>query len=110
YTSLPIKQIVCMVQKEVAEQLCATHNQTKQRGRLSIFTEFFCKKRDLLFSVSPENFSPQPKVFSSVIHLEPKQNLSMQDLLLWDKLEIVLRKFFSLKRKSIQKIFKIINI
>lgn len=63
--NLPIKKIVTMVQKEVAERMIAAPN-SKIYGAMSVAVQFRadCK---IAFDVPPENFLPRPEVTSSVI-------------------------------------------
>jgi len=58
-----------MLQREVAERVCA-HPGTKAYGGLSIVVQLVAKAR-VAFSVPPGAFSPQPKVHSSVVVIEP---------------------------------------
>lgn len=61
------KEAVLMMQKEVAERLVAKPA-GKQYGILSVQTQLFSSP-ELLFHVSPNSFSPPPKVMSSVVRL-----------------------------------------
>ena len=62
-----IRQVVCMVQKEVANRLRAGPG-TKTYGILSVLLQAFYDIT-LLFQVSPGVFSPPPRVQSAVIRL-----------------------------------------
>lgn len=62
-----VRQVVCMIQKEVAERLRAGPG-TKTYGILSVLLQAFYDIR-ILFSVSPSVFSPPPRVQSAVIRL-----------------------------------------
>jgi 16S rRNA (adenine1518-N6/adenine1519-N6)-dimethyltransferase len=62
-----ITQVVCMVQKEVAERLRSGPG-TKTYGILSVLLQAFYEVT-MLFPVSPSVFSPPPKVHSAVIRL-----------------------------------------
>jgi len=57
-----------MVQKEVADRILAKPG-TTQYSSLSLFIQLYAKPK-LCFNVEPTCFYPQPKVRSSVIHLE----------------------------------------
>jgi 16S rRNA (adenine1518-N6/adenine1519-N6)-dimethyltransferase len=59
-----------MFQKEVADRLVA-RPATKDYGRLSVMTQWLCESR-VLFEVSPQAFTPPPKVTSSVVALTPR--------------------------------------
>lgn len=61
------ESINVMVQKEVAERICAAAG-TPEYGAFSIFAQWHCET-ELLFDVPPTCFLPQPKVTSSVIRL-----------------------------------------
>jgi 16S rRNA (adenine1518-N6/adenine1519-N6)-dimethyltransferase len=59
--------IVLMVQKEVAERLTA-HPGTREYGLLSATAHLYARVDEML-AVSPEAFSPPPKVHSAVVRL-----------------------------------------
>lgn len=63
-----IPEIVCMLQKEVAERLCSPPN-SKKYGILSVFLQAFYDT-EYLFTVPAEVFDPPPKVQSAVIRLQ----------------------------------------
>jgi len=60
-------RVILMMQKEVAERVCASPG-SKQFGSLTIFVQLFydCTKE---FSLKPGSFFPPPKVSSSVVQL-----------------------------------------
>ena len=62
------KSITVMVQKEVALRICAKPG-TSQYGAFTVYTNYHSIPK-ILFDVSPESFSPKPKVTSSVIYME----------------------------------------
>jgi 16S rRNA (adenine1518-N6/adenine1519-N6)-dimethyltransferase len=62
-----ISEVVCMIQKEVAERLSAGPG-TKTYGILSVLLQAYYKI-EYLFKVSPEVFFPRPNVYSAVIRL-----------------------------------------
>lgn len=62
-----IAEVVGMLQKEVAERICASPG-SKAYGILSVFIQAFYSA-EYLFSVSNTLFSPPPKVQSGVIRL-----------------------------------------
>jgi 16S rRNA (adenine1518-N6/adenine1519-N6)-dimethyltransferase len=59
------KNILVMVQKEVAQKFCAS-NLAKEFSALAVLTEVRAKGK-ILFDVPKEAFEPQPKVTSSVM-------------------------------------------
>jgi 16S rRNA (adenine1518-N6/adenine1519-N6)-dimethyltransferase len=62
-----ISEVVCMIQKEVADRLSAGPG-TKTYGILSVLLQAYYKI-EYLFKVTPKVFFPQPKVYSAVIRL-----------------------------------------
>ena len=67
--ALYIKEMVLMVQKEVADRICSEPG-NKIYGRLSVMVQAACRV-EKCFNVSPGAFTPPPKVQSSVIKLIP---------------------------------------
>lgn len=67
-----IDTIVVMLQDEVIDRICASHN-SKQYGKISIISQLLCNV-DKLFTVSNKAFIPSPKVTSAVVKLVPKNN------------------------------------
>jgi len=59
--------VTVMVQREVAERLCALPGMAAY-GAFSVFVQWHCVP-SILFDVSPGCFLPRPKVTSSVVHL-----------------------------------------
>jgi len=64
-----IRDMVLMVQKEVAERLAAQAG-SKTYGALSILFQLFADV-EIAFAVSANCFRPRPKVSSAVIHVTP---------------------------------------
>ncbi len=92
-----------MVQKEVAERIAASPGE-KNYGRLSVMIQYYCET-ELLFSVGPHAFTPQPKVDSSVIRLTPHVN-SPYPAIAFEKLESVVKQAFAHRRKTLKNNFK----
>ncbi|QGR02472.1 16S rRNA (adenine(1518)-N(6)/adenine(1519)-N(6))-dimethyltransferase RsmA [Ehrlichia ruminantium] len=94
-----------MFQKEVADRIVAQPN-NKNYGTLSILTQLFADVHKIQ-DFGPEIFSPQPKVFSSVINIlvlpQPKFNVNYQ------KLRQVVQITFNQRRKMIRSTLKKIN-
>lgn len=99
------KCAVLLVQKEFAMRLIAKPE-----------SEFYCRlsanvrllaKCDHLIKVGRNNFSPPPKVDSSVVRIEPISPLPNVNFIEWDGL---LRICFSRKNKTLGSIFKQKNI
>lgn len=93
-----VKDIVIMIQKEVADRFVAKPN-TKDYNALSVLIQYFTHA-EKLFDVSPNAFIPAPKVSSSVIHLSYKDKVSLSG----DNLAFFLkfnRNIFKQRRKTL---------
>ena len=68
---LNIKRITVMLQKEVAQRICAPPG-SKEYGAISAAVQYFAQP-EMLFSVSPACFFPKPDVHSAVmtLHVQP---------------------------------------
>ena len=66
-----IESMLFMLQKEVVERMAAAPG-SKQYGRLSVMTQYFCEVEPLL-EIPPEAFDPPPKVDSQMVRLQPRQ-------------------------------------
>lgn len=66
-SNLDFESIVIMVQKEVAERLCAKEG-TKDFGAISLSVDYYCKA-EIVANVPPTSFMPPPKVTSSIVKL-----------------------------------------
>jgi len=66
-TENPPKEIILMVQKEVAERIIASSG---KMSKLSISVQYYGKV-EYFFTVKKENFNPPPKVDSAVIRILP---------------------------------------
>ena len=60
-----------MIQREVAQRLCAPQG-SSEGGSFSLFLQYYMKP-ELLFDVPPEKFLPAPKVTSAVVRLVPRK-------------------------------------
>ncbi len=85
-----------MLQKEVANRLASSAG-SKDWSPLAIFTQLHFTVR-VCFDVSPQHFSPPPKVTSSVVSLIPKQSPLIKS---YDRFERVVRQAFSQRRKTL---------
>ena len=65
---LPICSITVMVQKEVAQKICAGAGNRKS-GSISLVSVNYYAEPEMLFSVSAGSFMPAPKVDSAVLRL-----------------------------------------
>lgn len=66
-SGLPIDAVTVMVQKEVADRLCARPG-TKAAGALTVMADYYAEA-EKLFEVSRGSFFPAPQVDSAVIRL-----------------------------------------
>jgi 16S rRNA (adenine1518-N6/adenine1519-N6)-dimethyltransferase len=93
--------LILMFQKEVADRIIAKSN-TSAYGRLSILANWRLNINKIC-DISPESFSPKPKIQSSLIHFTPKKKFAeIEDPL---NLEKITRIFFSHRRKMLKKPF-----
>ena len=93
--------LVLMFQKEVADRIIAQFN-TSAYGRLSILANWRLKINKIC-DISPESFSPRPKIQSTLIHFTPKKKFA--DIKDPVNLEKITRIFFNHRRKMLKKPF-----
>ena len=98
---IKFKKLILMFQKEVADRIIAKVN-TKNYSRITILAnwKFSIKK---LFDISPDCFSPKPKIKSTLLEFVPKNNIV--EINHPKNLEYITRIFFSQRRKMIKKNF-----
>ena len=90
-------QITVMIQKEVAQRICAKPG-TPEYGAFTVFTEFYASPV-ICFDVPPDCFYPRPKVTSTVITLHRKtRDISPEDR---EFLFSITRAAFSQRRKTL---------
>jgi len=102
---IPWKEMILMVQKEVAERITAKIN-TKNYGRLSIMVNLNNDVKKLL-NVKPSSFIPRPKVDSTVIKISPKNkdiNINTEIF------ENIVKTCFSQRRKKVKNNLDQLNI
>ena len=93
--------LILMFQKEVADRIIAKFN-TSTYGRLSILANWRLNISKIC-DISPESFSPRPKIQSTLIHFTPKKKFAeIKDPV---NLENITRIFFSHRRKMLKKPF-----
>ena len=92
------ERICVMIQKEVAERICAGPG-GKDYGAFSLLMQWYCET-ELLFTVPPHCFLPQPKVTSAVIRLSRREKppSDVQDAQLMFR---VIRAAFNQRRKTL---------
>ena len=93
--------LILMFQKEVADRIIAQFN-TSAYGRLSILSNWRLNINKIC-DISPESFSPRPKIQSSLIHFTPKKDFA--EIKNPINLEKITRIFFSHRRKMLKKPF-----
>jgi len=89
------KEMILMVQREVAERIVARPG---KMSLLSVMVQFYSQPK-VLFKVSRNSFWPRPKVDSAVIRLDIKAKLPMADEELFFK---VVKTGYSQKRKQLK--------
>jgi len=92
------ESITVMIQKEVAERLCAAPG-TKDYGAFTVLVNWYTKA-EKLFDVPPHCFVPQPKVTSSVVRLTRRRE-APADVKDKDFLFRVVRAAFGQRRKTL---------
>ena len=99
------KEMVLMVQKEVAERITADIG-TKNYGRLSIMVNLNNNVKKL-FNVKPSSFIPRPKVDSTVIKISPKnKHINVNE----EVFEKIVKVCFSQRRKKVKNNLDQLNI
>jgi 16S rRNA (adenine1518-N6/adenine1519-N6)-dimethyltransferase len=101
-----VDQVVCMLQKEVAERIASPHG-SKVYGILSVLLQTYYKI-EMLFKVSPGVFTPPPKVMSAVIRLvrNEREHLSCDEKLYTQ----VVKQGFNNRRKTLRNALKNLNL
>jgi len=97
-----VDQVVCMLQKEVADRIAAKHG-NKIYGILSVLLQAYFDIT-FLFKVSPGVFTPPPKVMSAVIRLKRNQ---VKELKCDEELFVkVVKQGFNNRRKTLRNALK----
>jgi 16S rRNA (adenine1518-N6/adenine1519-N6)-dimethyltransferase len=101
-----VTQVVCMLQKEVAKRLVASHG-NKTYGILSVLLQAYYDLK-YLFDVPPGVFHPPPKVMSGVIRLtrNNRQHLDCDELLFVR----LVKQGFQNRRKTLRNALKNLNL
>lgn len=101
-----VRQVVCMLQREVAERLSSPPG-NKTYGILSVLLQAYYSVR-LLFRVPSTVFVPRPRVESAVIRLERyREQLPSCDEQLFTR---VVKQAFNNRRKTLRNALKDINL
>jgi 16S rRNA (adenine1518-N6/adenine1519-N6)-dimethyltransferase len=93
-----ITEMVLMLQREVVDRITAEPGST-DRGYLTVSVEAYCEV-EKLFDVAPGSFRPIPKVWSSVIRLQPRLPIAVDvddEQMLWR----IVSAGFAQRRKTI---------
>jgi 16S rRNA (adenine1518-N6/adenine1519-N6)-dimethyltransferase len=94
-----VRDVTIMVQREVARRIVASPG-TKEYGILSVFCQLFGNPK-IMFDVSPNAFTPKPKVTSSVIRYEiltaPRYPVADESFF-----RMVIRGVFGKRRKTLR--------
>ncbi len=101
-----VDQVVCMLQKEVADRICSKHG-SKVYGILSVLLQAFYDI-EFLFKVSPGVFNPPPKVMSAVIRLKRNDRAKLD----CDEthFQYVVKQAFQKRRKTLRNALKHLNL
>jgi 16S rRNA (adenine1518-N6/adenine1519-N6)-dimethyltransferase len=101
-----IPQVVCMIQKEVAQRIASIHG-NKVYGILSVLLQTFYKI-DYLFTVSEQVFDPPPRVKSAVIRLtrNERQTLDCSEDLFFR----LVKTAFNQRRKTLRNSLKSLQL
>ena len=101
-----VTDVVCMIQKEVADRI-ASKEGSKVYGILSVLLQAFYNI-EYLFTVSPGNFIPPPKVQSAVIKLTRNNTDKLRcDEEMFKK---VVKTAFGKRRKTLRNALKDLNL
>ena len=93
-----IPQVVCMIQKEVAERLSAPVG-TKEYGQITVLLNYHFNIEKII-DVDRKAFYPTPNVDSAVIKMIRKDNL--EDLTSFEHFDKLVKDSFQFKRKTIK--------
>lgn len=94
--NLPVKSMTLMVQKEVADRMCAKSG-GKDYGALSVAVQYYAEP-SVVTKAEPHCFMPQPKVASSVIHLKIGKKIAVDNEKLFFS---IVKSAFSQRRKTL---------
>jgi 16S rRNA (adenine1518-N6/adenine1519-N6)-dimethyltransferase len=95
------QSLTLMFQKEVGERIVAQPDDDHY-GRLGVLCGWLTHA-EMMFDLSPQAFTPPPKVTSTVVHIEPRKTLIPCEL---SKLERVTHAAFGQRRKMLRQSLK----
>ena len=101
-----VNQVVCMIQKEVAERI-ATGPGSKKYGILSVFLQAYYQI-EYLFTVNEKCFAPPPKVKSAVIRLvrNSRQELDCDPVIFFKVVKAAFNQRRKVIRNSLRNVFE----
>lgn len=91
-TAQNVLDLTIMIQKEVAERICAKPN-TSDYGGLSVVCQYYCDCK-IMRIVSKKMFKPMPKVDSAVIHMQIKRGFDKD-------FSYLVKQSFAMRRKTL---------
>jgi 16S rRNA (adenine1518-N6/adenine1519-N6)-dimethyltransferase len=97
-----VENMTLMLQKEVVERIVSKPD-SKSYGRLSVICQVTCDVYKC-FDVSPKAFYPEPKIWSSIVRLNPKESQPSEEIM--KCLEKITFFAFSGRRKMIKSSLK----
>ena len=100
--NIKVENITITIQKELADRLISSRD-TKEYGRISVYTQLLSNVNRLL-ELSPSNFFPKPKVFSSVINITPLKKPRFKVNL--ETFEKIVKQAFGNRRKMLRQSLK----
>lgn len=95
---LPVTDLTVMIQKEVAERIGAKPG-NKSYGALTVAVNFYAEP-EIICTVTPSSFMPQPKVSSAVIRLKMRDKPAVE-VKSTEKFFNVVRASFGQRRKTL---------
>lgn len=95
---LPVTDLTVMIQKEVAERIGAKPG-NKSYGALTVAVNFYAEP-EIICTVAPASFMPQPKVSSAVIRLKMRDKPAVE-VKSTEKFFNVVRASFGQRRKTL---------
>ncbi len=99
-TRTHFSELIIMVQREVANRLCAQPDDAV-RGQLSVITQL-CMSVQVLREVPPECFEPPPKVMSTVLRLTPRESLPISESVVFGEFSRLVQCAFAARRKTLR--------
>lgn len=93
-----IKDITVLIQKEVAERICAIPG-SKKAGAITYFVNYYANAK-IVGNVSKEAFIPNPEVESSIVNLKIREN-KLVEVKNEDMLFEIIRANFNQRRKTL---------